>query len=404
MDDQQPVKRESQERDRHEEILLAAEEIIARKGLADTKISEIARAAGMADSLIYQYFKGKKDILFSIAEKRIQEFLIHLNHHLQGIQDPESRLRKIIWYHLYNNDNHPAWVSLQLLECRLLREFYQTPAYSLIRTYSDMLLSILKDGINQGKFRSDINTSVIRDIIWGTLDTEAINSWLSGYKLKGTDDLEEIMNLISPMLAPQNGEDLEKPERILMEAERIFAEKGYANAKVTEIAKAARVSEGTVYEYFESKENLLLSIPISHFKSLIRDLSDEMEPMTAWSRLRQFMNMHCCLALIERDFFKVFMAHIQLNRKFYKSNTFQYFERYYSILESIVESGKREGLFCSGVNSRVFRFMFSGAFTYLAFRWFFLERGDDFQKIHEIKEVIMSLSMALYVSKNSKFA
>jgi len=53
--------------------------------------------------------------------------------------------------------------------------------------------------------------------------------------------------------------------------------------------------------------------------------------------------MDCFLALTERDFFKFFLAHIQLNRKFYQSITFQYFERYYSILETIVEEDKKEG-------------------------------------------------------------
>ncbi len=399
MQELQNTTRESQERDRREEILLSAEEIIARKGLADTKISEIAHAAGIADSVIYQYFKGKQDLLFCIAHKRIQEFLDNLNEHLQGIQDPESRLRKIIWFHLYNNDNHPAWVSLQLLECRLLRDFYQTPAYSLFRTYSGMLLGILKDGVNQGKFRSDISISVLRDIIWGTLDAEAINSWITGYKERGTDDLEEIMNLLSPILVPKEGEELEKPNRILLEAEKIFAGKGFSKAKMTEIAKSAHVSEGTVYEYFESKENLLFAIPINRLKSLIQDLSHGADSSGAFGRLRQFIYAHCCLALMERNFFKVFLAHIQLNRKFYLSDTIRYLEDYYSILEVIVEEGKKEGSIRADVNPRVFRYMLSGAFTYLAFRWFFLEREDYQKNITEIKEAIALLTMAVSVSK-----
>ncbi len=398
MDELHASPRENQERNRREEILLVAEDIISRKGLADTKISEIAGAVGIADSVIYQYFKGKQDILFCTAEKRLEEFLAGLNEHLQGIQDPESRLRKVIWFHLYNNDTHPAWLSIQLLECRVLREFYDAPAYRLIRAYSGMLRAILKDGIDQGKFRSDLNPSIMRDIILGTLDSEAINSWVSGYRKKGTDDLEDIMGLISPMLVPSGGEELEKPIRILKEAERIFAEKGYLNAKVTEIAKSSRVSEGTVYDYFESKENLLFSIPVAHFESLIQDLSGDSRSITAWSRFRQFANSHCCLALMERDFFKIFLAHMQLNRKFYQSTTFQYFERYYSILKTIIEDGKKEGSIRKSVNARVFCFMFAGAFTYLAFRWLFLEKGEYRSKIKEIKELKALLSMTLCVS------
>ena len=95
--------------------------------------------------------------------------------------------------------------------------------------------------------------------------------------------------------------------------------------------------------------------------------------------------MDCFLALTERDFFKVFLLHIQLDRKVCQSITLQYFERYYSIPEAIVEEGKKEGSIHSSINSRVFCFMFSEAFTYLAFRSIFFERGIIFKKSRKPK-------------------
>ena len=75
-------------------ILNAAEEVMSEKGLADSSISEIARRAGVKDSIIYQHFKGKEDLLFSIACERMKDVLSLLREHLQAIQDAESRLRK----------------------------------------------------------------------------------------------------------------------------------------------------------------------------------------------------------------------------------------------------------------------------------------------------------------------
>jgi len=49
--------------------------------------------------------------------------------------------------------------------------------------------------------------------------------------------------------------------QILEAAARVFAQKGYHNATTKEIAAQAGVSEGTIYNYFQSKEDLLLSIP-----------------------------------------------------------------------------------------------------------------------------------------------
>ena len=49
-------------------------------------------------------------------------------------------------------------------------------------------------------------------------------------------------------------------EQILGAATRVFAEKGYSRATTREVAREAGVSEGTIYNYFEDKEALLMAI------------------------------------------------------------------------------------------------------------------------------------------------
>src|SRR5271157_5337659 len=83
--------------DKRLRILVAAEEIISNKGFKEATISEIASQAGINDSIIYRHFKGKEDILFSIAEERLKDGLALLDRDLQGLIDPKSRLRKMMW-------------------------------------------------------------------------------------------------------------------------------------------------------------------------------------------------------------------------------------------------------------------------------------------------------------------
>lgn len=55
---------------RRKDILMAAQEVFSQKGLADSSISEIAKRAGVVDSIIYHYFKNKEDLLFyALADK-----------------------------------------------------------------------------------------------------------------------------------------------------------------------------------------------------------------------------------------------------------------------------------------------------------------------------------------------
>ena len=52
----------------------------------------------------------------------------------------------------------------------------------------------------------------------------------------------------------------DKRERILAAAERIFARHGFFAAKVSDVAKDAGVADGTIYLYFKSKDDLLISL------------------------------------------------------------------------------------------------------------------------------------------------
>jgi AcrR family transcriptional regulator len=53
----------------------------------------------------------------------------------------------------------------------------------------------------------------------------------------------------------------ERRNQILDAAARLFARKGYKGATIREIAREAGVSEGTIYNYFDSKHDLLISLP-----------------------------------------------------------------------------------------------------------------------------------------------
>src|SRR6266568_4357274 len=52
----------------------------------------------------------------------------------------------------------------------------------------------------------------------------------------------------------------DKRERILSSAMRVFASKGFYGAKVSDIAEDAGVADGTIYLYFRSKDDLLISL------------------------------------------------------------------------------------------------------------------------------------------------
>ncbi len=371
--------------DKRAKILASAEEIMSEKRLADTTISEIAAKAGVADSVIYQYFKGKEDLLFSVPGERMKEVLFLLGEHLQGIRDAESRLSKMIWFHLRDIDTHPGYGRILLLDCRSSPDFYLTPAYQLVKEYSDVLYTILKKGVEDGSFRSDLNIKIARDIILGTLDSEIISSLALGEIAEGAPDHEDIMSLVHAMVTSTARPIYSKSDRILRAAEKVFAEKGFTKAKISEIAKIAGISEATVYEYFENKEDVFLSIPQKRFQENLDELSETFHIKHPVRKLKRFTKYYFFLLLTEEDFLKVFLLQLQLNTRFYTSKSFESFQRYFTVIEGIIEEGKSEGYFRADVNPRVFRNMFFGAFSHLALRWIMSEDGREPDKIREIQ-------------------
>lgn len=369
-------------------ILKAAEELIAEVGIADTTIAQVARKSNVADSLIYQYFKGKEDLLFSVAEERMNEALLQLDEQLQGIRNPESRLSKFLWNGLKYNDTHPGYVRTLLFECRSNTDFYTTPGYQVMRKHAAILLGILKDGVAEGVFREDINLYLIREIIYGLLDFEAISKIAIGEIDESVKDFDDVMTLILTMIiAKEQNIEIDKETRILKAAEEIFSKKGFIKARISEISQLAGVAEGTIYDYFESKEDLLLSIPEKRLKDHVDALHETFQIKSPLRKLRRLVKYHFWLYLPNRNFLKVFLLDIQLNKRFYGSKAFELFQTYLNTIEDIIAEGKSEGCFRAAINPRVFRNMFLGAFSHMALRWLIIDKEGKYDKMKEIEQL-----------------
>lgn len=381
-------------------ILKSAEKIMSVKGLNSSTISEIAKDAGVTDSVIYQFFKGKEDLLFSVAGERMTDVIAHLNEHLEGIRDPESRLRKMIWFHLHYNDTFRDYACLLLLECRSNRNFYMHDAYQLIRKYAGIMLHILEDGTKNQVFRSDVNMRLVRDMIFGLLDMENLGCLAAHETEQTASDLDDIMSLIIPMInvRPLTTE-IDKRNKILWSAEQVFAEKGYNQATVADIARLANVAEGTVYEYFRNKEDLLFSIPEQRFKDYLERLEELFEIKTPLRKLRRLIRYHFMLYMTHQNYTKVFLLNIQLNKEFYDLDVYKKFRQYTDFIESVLDEGKKDGTIRPEINNRIFRNLFIGAFSHMALRWLILEQEGKADKMKEIDDVVSLLTRAVAIHR-----
>ena len=109
----------------------------------------------------------------------------------------------------------------------------------------------------------------------------------------------------------------DKREAILRAAIKVFANSGYFNSKVADIAREAGVADGTVYLYFKSKEDILHSIfdrsvedALGAAREQIKRVSDPKE------KLRRIALLHLERLGADRDLAVVFQVELRGSTKF----------------------------------------------------------------------------------------
>ena len=382
-------------------ILDCACKIMNQKGFSESSVSEIALEAEIKEPTIYQHFKDKEDLLFSVVEDQMEKYLLFLNEQLEGINGAYQRLRKFIWSHLRYNDVNRDYITLVFLECRTNPNFYKSKAYNLIRENVRIFTDIFEAGRKAGTFRQDLKLNLFRDMVFGLMDFEAVSSCITKEIEEASLDHEKIMQLLERMLLAKYAPEvfpIDKKKNVLHAANKIFAEKGYAGATISEIASFANVADGTVYEYFKNKEDLLLSISEERFRNHISELKETFNIHDSVRKLKRYIKHHFELYLLDQDFLKNYVMLILFNHRFYESRAYESMCLCIKVLEELLQEGVNNGSFRPDINTRLFRNLFLGSFTHMVLRWILRKEGQHrLDKMDEINEITEFLSYAVCV-------
>lgn len=181
---------------RRQQIIQAAAEVFGSSSFQNAVIAEIAQKANVAEGTLYQYFKNKEDLFFSIPAQKTEEFCEEFNLHLQGIHDTFSKIRKLIWYYLYFFKTNPAYARTLMLEMRVSKSFIMSNTYGKIKAFTDKVLQIIREGQEAGDIRMDADPYVLREIILGILEHRVTRWLLKGEKYDLVEHYEDICGVI----------------------------------------------------------------------------------------------------------------------------------------------------------------------------------------------------------------
>jgi TetR/AcrR family fatty acid metabolism transcriptional regulator len=182
-----PKKRENGARrggDKRERILDAAVRVFARKGFHATRVSEVAKAAGVADGTIYLYFKSKDELLVSLFEDRVERLLSFMKEELPKAPTAASKMRRVIELQLglLEGERDLAEVITVIIRqsSKLLKE-YAAPKFM---SYLGEIAKVVESGQASGEFRKDVPAGLVARATFGALDGIAL-TWALGKAEQG---------------------------------------------------------------------------------------------------------------------------------------------------------------------------------------------------------------------------
>ncbi|WP_416151431.1 TetR/AcrR family transcriptional regulator [Salipaludibacillus sp. HK11] len=162
---------------KYEQIIDAAVKVIAENGYHNSQVSKIAKEAGVADGTIYLYFKNKEDILISLFEEKMGNFVEIIKDKLTDERSTERKLLILIEMHFKQLEMDHDLAIVTQLELRQSNISLRHKVNEVLKGYLSLIDSVLKEGIETGIFAEDLDLRMARQIIFGAID-EVVTNWV----------------------------------------------------------------------------------------------------------------------------------------------------------------------------------------------------------------------------------
>lgn len=189
-------------------------------------------------------------------------------------------------------------------------------------------------------------------------------------------------------IKPRKIHSADKYQKIIEAATSVFAQKGFHASKISDIAKVAQVADGTIYLYFKSKDDLLISVFESSIDLFICTVEQALAGLQSpVEKIKYFIEIY--LKLIKRypELAQVIQLELRQSSKFLKEYTHTKFFAFLGIVAAIVEEGQAQKLFRPELNPQIIRRALFGAIDEIALEWLLMKK-----KKYQVEEAAVQLS------------
>ena len=157
---------------------------------------------------------------------------------------------------------------------------------------------------------------------------------------------------------------------IIRAATKIFAKKGFYQAKISEIAREAGVADGTIYIYFQNKDDILICLFEEQMKDVLDNMVDQISRLEdPAKKLERFALAHLKLIEQNKDMAEIIQVEVRQSSKFMKEYKNEKFIQYLDLIADIIRQGQEKGIFKKEVIPGVAKRAFFGALDEMSRFW-----------------------------------
>ncbi len=143
------------------EILAHATEVFCEKGYEGASMRDLSRASGMSLAGLYHYFGSKERLLFLIQEDTFTTIVNQLKARLEGVTDPEQRIRIFIQNHLEYFVANQSGLKVLSHEDEILKNGFGSKIAAIKREYYRICVGLMEELKRARKLEFNSRTAVM---------------------------------------------------------------------------------------------------------------------------------------------------------------------------------------------------------------------------------------------------
>lgn len=164
--------------EREEGILAVAEDLFQRDGYDAVSMAMVARAAGLSEGTLYNYFADKRDLVYRVGHRVMQRIVADAERAVAEAGSLREGLEALVAIQLRIVFDQKEIYRMLLREVRADKDYSRADNCGIFRLYTDIFFALIERWRPEAAERSPLSLSMMRDLVYGGTEHVAWNAIL----------------------------------------------------------------------------------------------------------------------------------------------------------------------------------------------------------------------------------